>query len=90
MACENERNVSNLNYLHVSKRTKSFSQEEKPGNEKSGESKPEESKPEVTTSDQSAEGSEKPRGNDEGPGNPEEKKKEQRPQLTIEKVGNFT
>ena len=83
MECENERNVSSLNY--VSKRTKSFSQEEKPSNEKSGESKPE-----VTTSDQSAEDSEKPRGNDEGSGNQEEKKKEQRPQLTIEKVGNFT
>ena len=44
----------------------------------------------TTTSDQSAEASEKPRGNDEGSGNQEGKKNEERPQLTIEKVGNFT
>ena len=44
----------------------------------------------TTTSDQSAEASEKPRENDEGSGNQEEKKNEERPQLTIEKVGNFT
>ena len=44
----------------------------------------------MTTSDQSADASEKPRGNDEGPGDQEEKKNEERPQLTIEKVGNFT
>ena len=44
----------------------------------------------TTTSDQSAEASEKPRGNDEGSGNQEDKKNEERPQLTIEKVGNFT
>jgi len=41
----------------------------------------------VTTSNQSGEANEKPRGNDEGSGNQEETKKEQRPQLTIEKVG---
>ena len=44
----------------------------------------------MTTSDQNAEASEKPRGNDEGSGNQEEKKKEERLQLTVEKVGNFT
>lgn len=44
----------------------------------------------MTTSDQSAEASEKPRGNDDGPGDQENKKNEERPQLTIEKVGNFT
>ena len=42
------------------------------------------------TSDQSTKASEKQRGNDEGPDNQEEKKNEERPQLTIEKVGNFT
>ena len=46
----------------------------------------------MTTPDQSTKASEKQRGNDEGPGNQEEKKNEERPQLTIEKVGicNFT
>ena len=44
----------------------------------------------MTTSDQSAEASEKPRENDEGSDNQEEKKKEERPQLTVEQVGNFT
>ena len=44
----------------------------------------------MTTSDQSAEASEKPRENDEGSGNQEEKKKEETPQLTVEKVGKFT
>lgn len=82
-------------YLDVYLQRKSFSQEEKPNSEKPAESKPEEikpqnSKPEVTTSDQNAEASEKPRGNDEGSGNQEEKKKEERLQLTVEKVGNFT
>ncbi|XP_078350996.1 uncharacterized protein LOC144635778 isoform X3 [Oculina patagonica] len=70
---------------------------EKPSSEKPAESKPEvaasekpaESKPEVTASDQSADAGEKQRGNDEGSGNQEEKKKEERPQLTIEKKPEY-
>ena len=44
----------------------------------------------MTTSDPSTKASEKQRGNDEGPGNQKEKKNDEIPQLTIEKVGNFT
>jgi len=44
----------------------------------------------VKTSHQSAEASEKPRGNDAGSDNQEEAKREERPQLTVEKVGNLT
>ncbi|XP_020605141.1 uncharacterized protein LOC110043977 isoform X1 [Orbicella faveolata] len=91
--CSNELKKVLLPKLKDTGPDKEPRKEEKPNSEKPAESKPEEikpqnSKPEVTTSDQNAEASEKPRGNDEGSGNQEEKKKEERLQLTVEKTEN--